>query len=57
MVIPLVKAFIISILIAVIVIVKVTAMLADILCLQGVNDAYSPFTALGYWISRPYLCF
>lgn len=53
------KRFIISILIAIIVIVKVTAaaMLADILCLQGVDDAYSPFTAHGYWVHQPYFCF
>lgn len=59
MVIPQGKAVIISILIAIIVIVKVTAaaMLADILCLWGADDAYSPFTAHGYWIPRPYLCF
>ena len=59
MVIPLGKAVIISVLIAIIVIVKVTAaaMLADILCLRGVDDAYSPFTAHGYWIPPPYLCF
>lgn len=59
MVIPLGKAFIISFLVAIIVIVKVTAaaMLADILCLWGVDDAYSPFAAHGYWIPQPYLCF
>lgn len=59
MVIPQGKAIIISILIAIIVIVKVTAaaMLADILCLWGVDDAHSPFTAHGYWIPRPYLWF
>lgn len=59
MIIPLGKAVIISVLIAIIVIVKVTAaaMLADILCLRGVDDAYSPFTAHSYWIPPPYLCF
>lgn len=59
MVIPRGKAVIISILIAVIVIAKVTAaaMLDDILCLRGVDDVYSPFTAHCYWIPRPYLCF
>lgn len=53
------KVIIISILIVIIVIVKVTttAMPADILCLRGVDDAYSPFTAHSYWILRPYLCF
>lgn len=59
MVILLGKVIIISILTVIIVIVKVTAaaMLADILCLRGVDDAHSPFTAHGYWIPRPYLCF
>lgn len=59
MVIPLGETVIISILMAIIVIVKVTAvaMLADILCLWVVDDAYSPFTAHGYWIPQPYLCF
>lgn len=58
MLIPQGKAIIISILIAIIVIVKVTAAAtpADILCLWGV-DAYSPFTAHGYWIRQPYFCF
>lgn len=53
------KVIIISILIAIIVIVKVTAAAipADILCLWGVDDAYSPFTAHGYWIHQPYFCF
>lgn len=46
------EAVIISILIAIIVIVKVTAATspADILCLRGADDAYFPFTAHGYWI-------
>lgn len=50
MIIPSGKVIIISILIAIIVIVKVTAaaMLADILCLRGVDDVYSPFTEHGY---------
>lgn len=51
--------FFFSILIGIIVIVKVTAasMLADILCLRGLDDAYSSFTAHGYWIPPPCLCF
>lgn len=53
MLIPLGKAIITYILIAIIVIVKVTAA-ADILCLLGVDDAYFPFTAHGYWIQQPY---
>lgn len=59
MVILLGKAVIISILTAIIVIVKVTAagMLADTLCFRGVDGAYSPFTAHSYWIPPPYLCF
>lgn len=56
MLIPLGKAIITYILIAIIVIVKVTAA-ADILCLLGVDDAYFPFTAHGYWIHQPYFCF
>lgn len=51
--------FFFSILIGIIVIVKVTAasMLSDILCLRGLDDAYSSFAAHGYWIPPPYLCF
>lgn len=53
------QSIIISILIAIIVIVKVAAaaMLADILCLWEVDEAYSPFAAHGYWIPLAYLCF
>lgn len=59
MLIPRGEAAIISILIAIIVIVKVTAAapLADISRLRGVADAYSPLAAHAYWIPRPYLCF
>lgn len=50
MVIPVDKAARISTLIAIIVIVEVSAAAADIFCLRGVDDEYSSFAAHGYWI-------